>query len=99
MSSPTRHDSDCVEIRIQDTGPGIAEDVQASIFDAFFTTKEVGKGTGQGLSIAHAVITKKHDGTISVDSAPGQGATFIIRLPISAATTDNEAEGVVALVQ
>ena len=94
----TRHDGDCVEIRIQDTGSGIAEDGQVHIFDTFFTTKEVGKGTGQGLSIAHAVITKKHGGTIAVDSAPGKGATFIIRLPIPATIIDTESEKEVALV-
>ncbi len=94
----TRHDSDWVEIRIKDTGRGMTKDVQERIFDAFYTTKEVGKGTGQGLSLAHAVITRKHGGTISVDSALGEGATFVIRLPISATTTDTESEKEVAFV-
>ncbi len=70
------------EIRIRDSGTGMPEDVKARIFDPFYTTKEVGKGTGQGLSIAHAVVVEKHGGTIVVDSAPGQGTTFTIRIPI-----------------
>lgn len=72
--------------------------MRPSIFDPFFTTKGVGIGTGQGLSMADAVITKKHGGTISVDSAPGKGATFIIRLPVSAAPTDMEVTKEVAFV-
>ena len=52
------------------------------VFDPFFTTKEVGQGTGQGLNIAHTVVVKEHDGTISVESAPGRGTTFTVRLPL-----------------
>jgi signal transduction histidine kinase len=71
-----------VEIRVQDTGSGIPEEILKKIFDPFFTTKEVGKGTGQGLAIARDVISNKHDGTLEVESVPGEGATFIIRLPL-----------------
>jgi signal transduction histidine kinase len=78
----TRHDGVWAEIRIGDTGKGMSDEVRSRIFDPFFTTKDVGKGTGQGLSIAHAVVVQKHGGTISCESEPGQGATFIIRLPI-----------------
>ncbi len=84
----TRHDDDCAEVRIGDTGAGMSEDVRARIFDAFFTTKEVGKGTGQGLAIAYNVIVEKHGGTIDVESAPGEGTTFILRLPLNATTDD-----------
>ena len=70
------------EIRISDTGPGIPEDIQSKIFNPFFTTKEVGRGTGQGLNIAHSVIVNKHGGTIRFESERGKGTTFIIRLPI-----------------
>jgi len=77
-----------VEVRIGDTGTGIPEAIQSRIFEPFFTTKEVGKGTGQGLAIAHAVITKKHQGSIAVESTMGQGTTFIIHLPILAAESD-----------
>jgi len=60
------------------------------IFDPFFTTKPVGKGTGQGLAIAHDVVVKKHGGTISVDSEPGVGTTFTLRLPLEAASPESE---------
>jgi two-component system, NtrC family, sensor kinase len=69
-----------VTIRISDTGTGIKpEDVQ-KIFTPLFTTKEEGKGTGLGLSISQDII-KRHNGTIEVESVPGKGTTFIIRLP------------------
>ncbi len=80
----TRQVNDWAEICINDTGTGMPEDVKARIFDPFFTTKEVGKGTGQGLAIAHNVVVDKHGGTITVDSHPGQGTCFTIRLPIDA---------------
>ena len=73
-----------MEIRIHDTGTGIPDEVKDRIFDPFFTTKEVGKGTGQGLAIAYSTIADKHGGTIEVESVEGQGATFILRLPLSA---------------
>lgn len=78
----TTNDTECVEIRIGDTGPGIPETVGNRVFDLFFTTKEVGKGTGQGLAIAHSIIVKKHNGCLAFQSEVGRGATFIIRLPI-----------------
>jgi two-component system NtrC family sensor kinase len=69
-----------VTIRISDTGTGIKpEDIQ-KIFTPLFTTKEEGKGTGLGLSISQDII-KSHNGTIEVETVPGKGATFIIRLP------------------
>jgi len=73
-----------VEIALTDTGPGIPPGLERRIFDPFFTTKEVGKGTGLGLSITYGII-KEHGGTISVVSPPGDGATFLIRLPLAAA--------------
>jgi PAS domain S-box-containing protein len=75
------HRGDYAEIRIADNGPGIPEAIQHKVFDPFFTTKQVGKGTGQGLAIAHDVITNKHDGTLSFETSPETGTTFIIRLP------------------
>ena len=78
----TRQDGEWAEIRISDTGTGIPEDHRTKVFDHFFTTKEVGKGTGQGLAIAHAVIAEKHGGSITLESEMGRGTTFIIRLPI-----------------
>jgi signal transduction histidine kinase len=79
----TRQDQGWAEIRISDTGPGIPEDIRSRVFDPFFTTKKVGKGTGQGLSIAHSVIVEKHGGTIRFETEMGQGTTFIIRLPLN----------------
>ncbi|HEY4484870.1 MAG TPA: ATP-binding protein [Nitrospiria bacterium] len=69
-----------IEIRVQDTGPGIPPEIQAKIFEPFFTTKAVGKGTGLGLSVTYGII-KDHKGDIVVDSPPGQGAAFVITLP------------------
>jgi signal transduction histidine kinase len=78
----TRRDGAWAEVRISDTGPGIPEAIQNRVFDPFFTTKKVGKGTGQGLAIAHNVIVEKHGGSITFESEVGKGTTFIIRLPI-----------------
>jgi len=79
----------CVEIRIRDSGPGIPENIINRIFDPFFTTKEVGKGTGQGLSIAYSIIVERHGGTLEVESEPGKGATFIIRLPLESNSSES----------
>lgn len=68
-------------ISVSDTGTGIDAAVSDRIFDPFFTTKAVGQGTGQGLSIARSVVDR-HGGTIAVDSEPGRGAVFTVRLPI-----------------
>ncbi len=72
---------DRVEIRVADNGTGIPESVRARVFDPFFTTKPTGSGTGLGLSLSHDIIVKGHGGTLSVDSTPGEGTTFIVSLP------------------
>ena len=69
-----------VEIKIQDTGPGISSEILPRIFDPFFTTKDVGKGFGLGLFITHGII-EEHEGSIKVTSLPGQGVAFLIQLP------------------
>ena len=69
-----------VEAAISDTGCGIPPDQVDRIFDPFFTTKASGQGTGLGLSIAYGIITT-HGGTIAVESRPGAGSTFRIRMP------------------
>ncbi len=69
-------------ISITDTGGGIPEGIRARIYDPFFTTKEVGRGTGQGLSISRNVIVKGHGGELDFDSEIGKGTTFYVRLPI-----------------
>ncbi len=71
-----------VRITIRDNGPGIPEKNLRRIFDPFFTTKEVGKGTGLGLSLCYGII-KEHGGSITPLSRPGEGATFVIELPIT----------------
>jgi len=77
----TRDCPECVEIRISDTGSGIPEKVRARIYEPFFTTKEIGKGTGQGLAIARSVVVDKHGGSIDFETQDGTGTTFIVRLP------------------
>ncbi|MEZ5420312.1 MAG: ATP-binding protein [Vicinamibacterales bacterium] len=76
----TRFQDGRVEIRLWDTGTGIAADIQDRVFEPFFTTKPVGKGTGQGLATARAVV-ERHGGTIGFETQPGRGTTFIVRLP------------------
>jgi signal transduction histidine kinase len=78
----TRQDGPFAEIRVEDTGGGIPEEIRSRVFDLFFTTKDVGEGTGQGLSLAQAIVVDKHGGTIDFESEVGRGTTFIVRLPI-----------------
>ncbi|MBF0568030.1 MAG: response regulator [Nitrospirae bacterium] len=77
----TRSEGDTVRIEISDTGSGVPKDKIDKIFETFFTTKPVGKGTGLGLSISLSII-KQHKGTITVDSEQGKGTTFTIVLPV-----------------
>jgi signal transduction histidine kinase len=70
-----------VRIAIRDDGPGMTPELQARIFEPFFTTKDVGQGTGLGLSVSYAIV-QRHRGTLTVESAPGAGATFTITLPV-----------------
>lgn len=79
----SRLKGESVEVRISDSGCGIAPEQCERIFDLFYTTKDVGKGSGQGLAIAHAVVVEQHRGAISVESEPGQGTTFIVELPLA----------------
>ena len=72
-----------VRLEFRDNGPGIPFEVQSRIFDPFFTTKEVGSGTGLGLSLSHGII-ERHGGRFLVSSEPGQGACFVIDLPLDA---------------
>ncbi len=78
----TKQNGNFVEIKISDTGCGIPTDKIPRIWEPFYTTKEVGKGTGQGLAIAHDIVVNKHNGEILVDSELGKGTSFTIRLPI-----------------
>ncbi|MEG3847911.1 PAS domain S-box protein [Microcoleus sp. herbarium19] len=72
-----------VIVEISDNGTGIAEDVRDRIFNPFFTTKEVGKGTGLGMSISHSIVVEKHRGKIECISFLGTGTTFQIEIPIA----------------
>lgn len=74
--------SDGVTISVTDTGTGIPEGVRDRVFEQFFTTKEVGRGTGQGLAIARAVVVDKHGGRIWFETEVGHGTTFHVFLPI-----------------
>jgi len=78
----TRRCGDWVEVRVEDTGTGIPEEIRSKVFDPFFTTKDVGEGSGQGLAIAHSIVAEEHGGTISFETAAGRGTTFIVRLPL-----------------
>lgn len=69
----------CFEV--EDNGPGIEESIKHRIFDPFFTTKTIGAGTGLGLSVSNFIITQNHQGLFQVDSTPGLGTRFTIKLP------------------
>ncbi|WP_457674111.1 ATP-binding protein [Thiolapillus sp.] len=82
ISISSRMADDSLEIRIADNGPGIPRDMMEKVFNPFFTTKEVGKGTGQGLAIAHDIIVNKHKGSLTLQTMDEPGAEFVIRLPL-----------------
>ena len=75
-------DKNFVRIYMADNGPGMTEEVRSRIFDPFFTTKAVGKGTGLGLSISYQIVVEKHGGRLTCVSAPGEGAEFVIEIPV-----------------
>jgi PAS domain S-box-containing protein len=72
-----------VEVRVSDTGTGIPKAVRESVFNPFFTTKEMGKGTGQGLAIAQDIVVIKHRGRLFFETEEGVGTTFVLRLPLN----------------
>lgn len=78
----TKKESEWIVVEIEDNGPGIPENVISNIFDAFFTTKAPGKGTGLGLNISYSIVVQKHRGDIKVRSKPGQ-TVFEVWLPIN----------------
>jgi two-component system NtrC family sensor kinase len=80
LSTRYDHGKDRIVVECRDTGRGISREIQKDIFKPFFTTKEVGKGTGLGLYVSHEII-RKHNGNISVTSEPGKGTTFTVELP------------------
>ena len=84
LSIVTRNEGDDVVVEVADTGSGIQAEHLGRIYDPFFTTKPIGKGTGLGLSITYGIV-QEHDGTITVDSAAGQGTRFVLRFPLARA--------------
>jgi signal transduction histidine kinase len=74
-----RHEEEAV-LRVSDNGMGMTPEAQANCFDMFFTTKEVGEGSGMGLAVVHNIVTN-HGGRIEVRSEPGEGTTFEVFLP------------------
>ncbi|HEY3097569.1 MAG TPA: MASE4 domain-containing protein, partial [Methylomirabilota bacterium] len=87
-----------VRVIVTDTGPGIPRDVQTRIFEPFFTTKPAGEGTGLGLSLCRGIV-EEHGGTLTVDSEPGRGATFVVALPATAAATATDGAGTIDRVR
>jgi signal transduction histidine kinase len=81
----TRREGDRVVVEIADTGSGMPPDVAARAFEAFYTTKETGKGTGLGLDIARRIIVDRHGGDIRIQSKPGE-TVLQVRIPIRAST-------------
>ncbi len=78
-----KREDNFLRIEVQDNGPGISAQISRHIFEPFFTTKPKGEGTGLGLSVSYFIITKSHNGTMEVVSTPGQGACFVVRLPLT----------------
>jgi two-component system, NtrC family, sensor kinase len=83
----TRAHDDSVVISFDDNGPGIPNEIIGRIFEPFFSTKEVGRGTGQGLSFVYDVVVGKHGGTIQAQSSPGNGTTIVVTIPILHSST------------
>jgi len=91
----TAAQEETVRISIADTGVGISAEIGARIYDPFFTTKAVGRGTGQGLAITRTIV-ERHDGTISFDTIEGEGTTFHIVLPTHVPSREHQTQGITA---
>mgnify|MGYP001087062710 CR=1 FL=1 len=78
----TYQEDQAVFIQISDSGVGMSDEIREHVFDAFFTTKNMGRGTGQGLSIAYDIVVHKHGGKLSCQSTPGAGTCFVVSLPL-----------------
>ncbi len=76
-------DTEWVAIAIRDTGSGIPREIQARLFDPFFSTKPIGEGRGLGLFVCYQIIVDEHQGKLDLISSPGEGSTFVVKLPIA----------------
>jgi signal transduction histidine kinase len=83
----TRVVNEQLEIDVEDNGPGMDEETAKRAFEPFFSTKEPGQGTGLGLSVSYYIVHEELGGDISVKSSPGEGACFVVQLPLTAADT------------
>jgi PAS domain S-box-containing protein len=88
----TSYNENEVVIAITDNGCGIPDEIKDNIYNPFFTTKEVGKGTGQGLSLVHNIVTERHKGRIYFESQVGEGTTFYVHLPLPSEDTGDDEE-------
>jgi signal transduction histidine kinase len=84
LTVETSRVDDFVSMAVNDTGCGIPKELLEKIFVPFFTTKDVGEGTGLGLPVVHGIVTS-HGGDIDVQSKPGEGTRFVVRLPLTPA--------------
>jgi len=84
---------DWVVVRIRDNGPGMSAETLQRLYDPFFTTKAVGKGTGLGMAISHQIVVEKHRGVLKCRSQPGEGAEFWIQIPIHAGVLPQQSLG------
>jgi two-component system, NtrC family, sensor kinase len=83
VSLSTARKEDCVLITVKDNGVGMSHKVAEKVFQPFYTTKPTGEGTGLGLSLSYDVITKGYGGNLSVRSTEGEGAEFVVQLPVA----------------
>ncbi len=93
----TRRVNQWAEVEVKDDGPGIPPEVEARIWEPFFTTKPVGEGSGLGLDIARRIVVQRHGGEIAVESHPGD-TRFVVRLPLAGGGGGEEAKGAASVV-
>jgi C4-dicarboxylate-specific signal transduction histidine kinase len=83
VSVSTKREGEQVVITVRDNGTGMPQKVAEKVFQPFFTTKPTGEGTGLGLSLSYDIVTKGHGGNLTVTSKEGEGAEFLVQLPVA----------------